>query len=340
MIGVRIIRNIYLTCLCFIMIMSMPLYAMAEEDYTDTREMIEVVINDEQVAFDDPVFLVDGRLYVPVRHLVESLQGIIDWDPIDQKVYIRSAHGDGLIFTIGETEMLFNHNKYLMDAAPFIQENRTYIPLRHAAEFLHADVNWDPETYTASISSEPLYVFAEGDSLDSIGAQFDTTAELLAERNEWDAAEPEVGEALKVVIPGIMKEKINPKEPEPEPTIDVESHPDFLLLAKIIQVEAGYESYEGQLAVGSVIMNRVHDERFPNTIRGVIYSPGQFPPAHNGLLDRSEPNESVLKAAKAVLNGENNVEGALYFHNPNVSSGSFWNSLETIEVIGNHRFAR
>lgn len=115
---------------------------------------------------------------------------------------------------------------------------------------------------------------------------------------------------------------------------------DFKLLAKITQVESGNESYEGQLGVANVILNRVKDSRFPDTVRDVIYSGKQFPPAHNGLLDKSVPNASVLRAAKDALNGKNNVGKALYFFNPQVSTSAFWDSLDIIKKIGHHAFAR
>ncbi len=180
----------------------------------------------------------------------------------------------------------------------------------------------------------------EGESLEALSKRFDMELELLEERNDFTDTDkiPETGDLIKIVIPSLMENKL----PYPIETVefDPESHPYFDLLARIIQVEAGYEKYEGQLAVGSVIMNRVHSERFPNSIYEVVYAPGQFPPAHNGLLDRSVPNESVLKATKAVLNGVNNVEGALFFHNPKVSGGGFWNSLKLIDEIGGHRFLK
>ncbi|MNO93400.1 Spore cortex-lytic enzyme precursor [compost metagenome] len=115
---------------------------------------------------------------------------------------------------------------------------------------------------------------------------------------------------------------------------------DYKLLAKLTQVEAGYESYEGQLAVANVILNRVKDSRFPSTIHDVIYSGKQFPAAHNGKLDKSVPNASVLRAAKDALNGKNNVENAIYFFNPDVSKGSFWSSLNVVTTMGNHSFAK
>ena len=114
----------------------------------------------------------------------------------------------------------------------------------------------------------------------------------------------------------------------------------MLLLAKITQVEAGYEPYEGQAGVANVILNRVKNSGFPNTIHDVIYSGKQFPPAHNGLLDKSVPNSSVLRAAKDALNGKNNVEDAVYFFNPKVSKGEFWSNREVIATIGHHSFAK
>lgn len=115
---------------------------------------------------------------------------------------------------------------------------------------------------------------------------------------------------------------------------------ELLLLAKLVQVEAGYESYEGQLAIANIILNRVEDSRFPGTIRDVIYSGKQFPPAHNGLLDKSEPNASVLRAVRDALDGKNNIEDAVYFFNPKVSKGSFWDSLDVVAKIDNHHFAK
>ena len=90
---------------------------------------------------------------------------------------------------------------------------------------------------------------------------------------------------------------------------------DLALLAGIIQAEAGSQPYEGKIAVGSVVMNRVESSRFPNTISGVIYSPHQFTPAGSGRLAvilAEGPNEECMQAARDVLNGTRNVTN-LYF---------------------------
>jgi spore germination cell wall hydrolase CwlJ-like protein len=287
-------------------------------------------IDNESLQLNEPAFLMNERLFVPVRSIVENLGGTISWKPEVQQIYLSTLTNDTLIFTIGKSEMLFNDRLYIMDVEPFIIEERVYIPLRHAAEFLHTDVAWDSTTVTASFTRVPLYTILEGDSLASISEKFSVSESLLTERNSIINAQLFAGDSLKVSIPTIMENKL----------VAMELNPDYILLSKIIQVEAGYETYQSQLAVGSVIMNRVNDDRFPNTIKEVIYQHGQFPPAHNGLLDKSEPNDSVKLAAKAILNGENNVKGALYFYNPRVTKSEYWSSLTLIKEIGNHRYVK
>lgn len=110
---------------------------------------------------------------------------------------------------------------------------------------------------------------------------------------------------------------------------------DEQLLAAIIYCEARGESYEGQLAVGSVVLNRVDSPSFPNTIAGVIYQSGQFSPVASGKLAMVLANglqqESCNQAAKEVLAG-NRTNNFLYFRSANVTF-SF-----PVTIIGNHAF--
>lgn len=89
------------------------------------------------------------------------------------------------------------------------------------------------------------------------------------------------------------------------------------LLAAIIFCEAGNQSYEGQVAVGAVIMNRVNSSKFPNTIEEVIYQKGQFTPAQNGWLDEVRISESytdeTLIAARDTLAGVNPIGNCMFF---------------------------
>lgn len=89
---------------------------------------------------------------------------------------------------------------------------------------------------------------------------------------------------------------------------------DLVLLATIIYCEAGGEPYEGKLAVGSVVMNRVHSSRFPNSVSSVIYQSGQFTPVSSGryaVALASGVPQSCYDAAQEVLNG--NITGNWLF---------------------------
>lgn len=107
---------------------------------------------------------------------------------------------------------------------------------------------------------------------------------------------------------------------------------DQALLAALIQCESGGESYEGKLAVGSVVVNRVRSSHFPNSIAGVIYQSGQFSPVASGRFATvlaEGADESCVQAAAEVLGGRITVD-CLYFRR---NTGD----IEGI-VIGNHVF--
>ena len=98
---------------------------------------------------------------------------------------------------------------------------------------------------------------------------------------------------------------------------------DEYLLANLIFCEVGAWDYEGQLAVGAVVMNRVLSSRYPNTITGVIYAKYQFSPVLDGHLasalanDKAQANDgSAYKAARAAMAGETNVGNCYYFRTP------------------------
>lgn len=97
----------------------------------------------------------------------------------------------------------------------------------------------------------------------------------------------------------------------------VEDSYEVKLLAALIQCEAGGECYEGQVAVGAVVMNRVADPRFPETISEVIYQSGQFTPVKHGKVDRVLASgniyESCLQAAREAISGVSNVGTATRF---------------------------
>ena len=115
-----------------------------------------------------------------------------------------------------------------------------------------------------------------------------------------------------------------------EYTVDADT---TLLLAALIHCEAGGEPYEGQVAVGAVVMNRVRSKAYPDTIHGVIYASGQFTPAMSGkvnrVLESGKIYESCIKAAEEALSGVSNVGDLTHFRRVNGREGL---------VIGHHVF--
>ena len=107
---------------------------------------------------------------------------------------------------------------------------------------------------------------------------------------------------------------------------------ELTLLAALIQAEAGNQPYEGKVAVGAVVMNRVRSGR--GSIAEVIYAPGQFTPASNGALDRylAGPSASCIQAAQEAISGYSNVGNYTHFRRATVDMGP-----DSI-VIGAHVF--
>ena len=113
------------------------------------------------------------------------------------------------------------------------------------------------------------------------------------------------------------------------------------LLARAINGEARGEPYEGQVAVGAVILNRVHDSRFPNTIAGVIYQPGAFTAVSDGQINVAiSENATVHKAAQDALNGWDPTGGCVYYFNPNTATNKWIWSRPLTVTIGKHRFCK
>lgn len=114
---------------------------------------------------------------------------------------------------------------------------------------------------------------------------------------------------------------------------------DIQLMARAINGEARGEPYEGQVAVGAVILNRVKSSKFPNTISGVIYQSGAFTAVSDGQINVPiKEGSTVLKAARDAMNGWDPTGGAIYYFNPSTATNKWIWSRPHIKTIGKHRF--
>lgn len=112
---------------------------------------------------------------------------------------------------------------------------------------------------------------------------------------------------------------------------------DLDLLARLISAEARGEPYEGQVAVGAVVLNRVAHPSFPNSVAGVIYQPGAFSCLYDGQFNQPVA-ESAYRAAKDALNGWDPSYGSIYYFNPATATSKWIWSRPLIVSIGSHRF--
>ena len=112
---------------------------------------------------------------------------------------------------------------------------------------------------------------------------------------------------------------------------------DAALLARLISAEARGESYEGQVAVGAVVMNRIAHPAFPNTLSGVIYQKGAFSCLDDGQFDQPVAS-SAYQAARDAMNGYDPTGGAIYYFNPVTATSKWIWSRPLLVTIGRHRF--
>lgn len=211
---------------------------------------------------------------------------------------------------------------------------------------------------TATVNTETLKVRSEASTEASVlglaanGEQYTVTGQnnewLTVEfgseqtgyvAKEYVTVEVQLGEAKSVEeiaeeqrAAEAEKAKQNGKEVTQKEAVSANAD-EATILAAIIQMEAGNESYEGKLGVASVVMNRVRSGRYPGSISGVVYQSGQFPPAHSDRMQNiiaNGPSGSCMEAAQAAIGGADNVGGATQFRP--VSSGADGT------VIGNHVF--
>lgn len=126
-----------------------------------------------------------------------------------------------------------------------------------------------------------------------------------------------------------------------EEEVDLRFEPDekeMELLARAVYSEARGEPMEGQVAVAAVILNRLEDGQFPNTVAGVIFQPRAFTAVADGQFWYT-PNEKSYQAVEEALKGEDPSDGALYYYNPAKATSRWIFGRPVIKRIGRHLFA-
>jgi N-acetylmuramoyl-L-alanine amidase len=129
-----------------------------------------------------------------------------------------------------------------------------------------------------------------------------------------------------------------PKSEKSSSIIESLSEKELDLLARIVRAEAQSEPFEGKVAVAEVVLNRLESPQFPDTIKEVIYEPGQFQPVANGQINKPADEESIEAVDAALLDMRNITEDSVFFYNPDIATNRWLDSRETAVVIGQHVF--
>lgn len=233
-------------------------------------------------------------------------------------------------------------------AEPIIMEGVTYAPVRGVADALCADrVEWDDEKKEALIECGGSEVV-----ISTVGGKVKKDDVTVSSKSEAFISESRTYIPVRLISELFGAEvgwdelyrnvEISSDFEVPAESIDYAfTHDDVYWLSRIINAESGGEIYEGQIAVGDVILNRVDSDEFPDTIYGVIFDKKysvQFEPVANGTI-YNEPTVLSAAAAKVSLTNESSVGKCLYFFNPSIASSSWISkNREYYKTIGGHDF--
>lgn len=243
-----------------------------------------------------------------------------------------------------------NGNYLAMDTEPFLYEGVTFVPIRFVSEALGADsVSWNTGQRKAVIRQGntsielPVgkkYAYVNGKKVAvSQGVQLvnDRTyvpVRFVSESLDCDVAWDSSSYTVEIDKPGITV---------PAYLIGDRGFTDdeIYWLSKIIHAESRGEPMNGKIAVGNVVLNRVEDRQFPNSIYEVIFDRQhgvQFSPVADGSIHQTPLGDSVI-AAKRALRGEEEAGESLYFLNPRIASSSWIvNNRRYYKSIGSHDF--
>ncbi|MDR5658345.1 cell wall hydrolase [Serpentinicella sp. ANB-PHB4] len=187
---------------------------------------------------------------------------------------------------------------------------------------------------------QETYIVSRGDTLSQISRRANLTIKELKEINDIENDNIYEGQQLSTKkTKEVNSQEVNINKAEEDTQLNEDA---IFWLSRIIHAEAQGESYQGKVAVGNVILNRVGHSDFPNTIYGVIfdvqYGYVQFSPVLDGNIYNT-PNADSVRAAQEVLNGARPVGDVLYFLNPRKAT-NFWivENREFYMTIDDHDF--
>lgn len=176
------------------------------------------------------------------------------------------------------------------------------------------------------------YTVQNGDSLYLISQKFGISLSALRQlNNKWD---DEIYPGQTIYLPSSASNSGQSVPSAPSAVISYTAS-EVDLLGRLIGAEAEGEPYTAKVAVAAVVVNRVKDSRFPNTITDVVYQKDggyyQFSPVVNGMINNPASADDI-KAAYAALNGSDPTNGALYYFDDSTTNTWLWSKTVALRV--------
>lgn len=302
----KLIKRLMITLCCLGLILSPSFLASAKE---------EKVVEVSPKAWENAAIVEVKNTYLNIRKEASKDSEVIGGLFKGDKVEIIKKQADWLEIKSGEIQG-FIHSDYILTgekAFAYALENELYKGKVKVDKALLYTVNDQKETVIEHlVKDQEVQVIGYSGSVLKVrveeGKEGIVKAEDLDLRLEISVASAKAD----------LAERIQEERKKQNTNLAISATPEEIaLMAAIIQCEAGGEIYEGKLAVGAVIMNRLNSPVWPNTLREVIYQPGQFEPAMTGWLDQvlaQGARQDCIDAAIEALNGANPIGEYYYFH--------------------------
>lgn len=186
----------------------------------------------------------------------------------------------------------------------------------------------------------PVEIKTEAKGFDSVDAAIEASGVLKMSDNSDVDIDDNSDDNRIVVMKRTVHDAVSVYDEEverEEEPITMYSVEDIELLCKVVQCEAESEDIYGRTLISNVILNRVADGTWGDSIRQVVMAPGQFVPVKNGAYINAVPDDNTKRAVVNALNGEDYSEGALYFQK---SKDTQWDGKTYLFRYGAHSFYR
>ena len=237
--------------------------------------------------------------------------------------------------------------KEIINGEALLIDSITYVPLRRLAETSKdCKISYNDKTKTATVTygSTTISVTTGQRYISVNGRYFYGIGEIKNVNGSLYVPIRPLARALELEVEwNASTRSVNLKRAS-WTLVDAENYynaDELYWLSRIIEAEAGGEILEGKIAVGNVVLNRVADKRYPNTIYGVIFdfkNGIQFTPAYTGTVYNTPSSESII-AAKMCLEGYEIVPGVLFFFNPRIATSNWISKNRPFAMrIGQHDF--